>query len=149
MHPGFMWMIAGLVLLIIEMITTTFFLMWIGAGALITALASLWVSPLWAQWVIFSVVSTILLIASRPLVRSIHGRVAVPSNVDQLVGQTAVVLEAIDPQANTGRVRIGSDEWRARSEERIAQGEQVVVESVAGTTLRVRPKAGTASAADE
>lgn len=140
MHPVFLWMIAGLVLLIIELITTTFFLMWIGLGALVTALASIWVEPHWAQWVIFSLVSLILLIVSRPLVRSIHGRVEVPSNVDQVVGQTAIVLEAIDPQANTGRVRIGSDEWRARSDDRIAQGEQVLVESVSGATLRVTPK---------
>ncbi len=137
MHPGIIWLVAGLALLILELFTTTFFLMWIGAAALVTALAALWVHATWAQWLIFAVVSTVLLLATRGLARSIHGRVTVPSNVDQIVGQIGVVLEAVDPDENTGRIRIGSDEWRARSEARIPQGVRARVERVQGTTLWV------------
>ena len=134
------WLILGLALLIIEMFTMTMFLMWVGAGALLAALAAALHAPNWAQWLVFAASSLILLWLSRPLARSVHGRVTVPSNVDSLVGQSAVVLEAIDPQANTGRVRIGSDEWRARADQPIKQGAGVVVEKVQGTTLRVREK---------
>lgn len=137
MHPGIVWLIVGLALLILELFTTTFFLMWIGAAALVTALAAIWVQAAWAQWLIFALVSSALLLATRRLARSIHARVTVPSNVDQIVGQVGVVLEAVDPDQNTGRIRIGSDEWRARSETRIPQGVRARVESVQGTTLRV------------
>lgn len=137
MHPGIIWLIVGLVLLILELFTTTFFLMWIGAGALVAALAAIWIEPAWIQWLIFAVVSAALLWATRRLARSIHARVTVPSNVDQIVGQVGVVLEAIDPDQNTGRIRVGSEEWRARSETRIPQGVRARVESVQGTTLRV------------
>jgi membrane protein implicated in regulation of membrane protease activity len=137
MHPGIIWLIAGLALLILELFTTTMFLMWIGAGALVTALAAVWVDPPWVQWLIFAVVSTILLLATRRLARSIHGQVTVPSNVDQLVGQIGVLLEAVDPQENTGRIRVGSEEWRARSDARIPQGVRARVERIEGTTLWV------------
>lgn len=138
MTPPVAWLIAGIVLLIAEMFHGGLFLMWIGAGALITALCSLFVSPQWAQWTIFAASSIILLIASRPLTRSIHGRVTTPSNVDSLIGLQGVVLETIDPAANTGRVRIRSEEWRARSPVGIKQGAHVVVDKIEGTTMQVK-----------
>ncbi len=138
MNPAIYWLIAGLILLIFDLFAGSFFLMWIAGGALLTALVAL-ITPLaWVQWLAFFIFSIILLVASRPLARSI-GRVSVPSNVDDLKGRIAVVLDEIDPLANTGRVRVGSDEWRARAEKTIAAGEQVVVEGVSGTTLLVKP----------
>lgn len=142
MNPALAWLIAGLALLIAEMFHGGLFLMWIGAGALITALCALFVTPDWAQWTIFAVSSIILLIASRPLTRSIHGRVTVPSNVDSLIGLQGTVLEAIDPAANTGRVRVRSEEWRARSPIAIKQGAHVTVEKIEGTTMLVKEVPG-------
>ncbi|MEN6644824.1 MAG: NfeD family protein [Armatimonadia bacterium] len=139
MSPALAWMIAGLVLLILEVFIGSFFLMWIGAGALLTALAALLFGQAWVQWLVFAVVSAILLAVSRPLARSIHGRVTVPSNVDSLIGQQAVVLEVVDNQANTGRVRMRSDEWRARSDSVIQVDSRVIITGVEGTTLLVKP----------
>lgn len=139
MQPALMWLIAGLILLIIELFHGSLFLIWIGAAALLTALLSVWVHVEWVQWVFFAVISIILLIISRPLVRGVHGRVVRPSNVDSLIGMEAVVLETIDSSANTGRVRVRSDEWRARSSETIPQGTRVQVQRIEGTTLQVKP----------
>jgi membrane protein implicated in regulation of membrane protease activity len=139
-------MIAGLALLILELFTTTFFLMWIAAAALLTALLSLFVPLAWLQWIVFAAVSVLLLIVTRPLSRSLHNRATVPSNVDALMGQEAMVLETINEAANSGRVRVRSDEWRARGSGVIPQGETVIVTGVAGATLLVRPKSETAPA---
>ncbi len=138
MHPALFWLIGGIVLLILEMAVGSFFLMWIGAAALLTALLALLVSAMWAQWLFFVFVALVLLILTRPMAHKLHARVVVPSNVDSLIGQEGVVLEAIDPVANTGRVRIGSEEWRARSDTTIAAGEKIVVQAIEGTTLRVQ-----------
>lgn len=138
MHPSLVWLIVGLVLLIAEMFHGAMFLMWIGAGALITAFAALFIHTDWVLWIIFAGSSVALLIASRPLARSIHGRVTVPSNVDSLVGMQGVVLETIDPLANTGQVRIRSEQWRARSAAPIKQGAHVMIERIEGTTLMVK-----------
>lgn len=138
MHPSLIWMIAGLALLIVELVVGSFFLMWIGAGALLTALLAVFVPTAWVQWLFFALSSLVLLLATRPLARSIHGRVTLPSNVDSLKGQEAVVLEEINRQQNTGRVRVHSDEWRARSAEVIPPGQHVIIEGVEGTTLQVR-----------
>jgi membrane protein implicated in regulation of membrane protease activity len=53
-----------------------------------------------------------------------------------------VVIEEIDNIKNTGRVRIGRDEWRADSEDDkiIPTGKTVEVTRVDGTHLVVKPK---------
>lgn len=149
MHHGIMWMIFGLALLIIEILSTTFFLMWLGAAALLTALLSIWVEPTWIQWTFFAVSSLVLLVITRPMARRIHDKTVTPSNVDRLVGEKGIVLEAIDPLANTGRVRVHSEEWRARSESRVVQGAQVTILRVEGTTLWVEAPAETEQASPE
>lgn len=146
MSPSLLWMIAGLALLILELFTTTFFLMWIAAAALLTALLSLLVPLVWLQWIVFTAVSVLLLIFTKPLARRLHTRATAPSNVDALLGQEAVVLETINEAANSGRVRVRSDEWRARGSGIIPQGETVIITGVAGATLLVRPKVVTAPA---
>ena len=139
MHPALIWMIAGLALLIMELVVGSFFLMWIGAGALLTALLAVFVPTAWVQWLFFTLSSLLLLLATRRLARSIHGSVTLPSNVDSLKGMEGVVLEEINRQQNTGRVRVQSDEWRARSAAVIPPGAHVIIEGVEGTTLQVRP----------
>ena len=135
------WLIAGLVLLILELFTTTFFLMWIAAAAFIAAGAAyLTIDAPGVEWAVFTVSGVVLLILTRPLARSIHGSVTFPSNVDHFLEKRAYVLETIDNDANTGRVRIESDEWRARSTGRtIAEGEYAIVKRVEGASLIVAP----------
>lgn len=148
------WLIAGLVLLILELFTTTFFLMWIAAAAFLAAGAAYLTDPVWVEWAVFTVAGVVLLIVTRPLARSIHGTVTLPSNVDRLVDEKAYVLQTIDNDHNTGRVRIESDEWRARSiGGQIPQGGYVIVKRVEGASLIVAPfedapEAGPAESSD-
>jgi membrane protein implicated in regulation of membrane protease activity len=55
---------------------------------------------------------------------------------ETLLGLEAVVVTACRPE---GQVRVQGEIWRARCEERAGPGDRVVVESVDGLTLRVRP----------
>ena len=59
---------------------------------------------------------------------------------DRFVHKNGVVTEEIDNLKNTGRVRIGKEEWRADSDtdEVIPQGKTVDVTRVDGTHLVVR-----------
>ncbi len=139
MQPWMIWMIAGVVLLILELVSMTFFLLWIGVAALIAGVVAIVVPTAWVQWLVFALASVALLIATRPLARSIHGSVTHPSNVDAMIGSRALVIEAIDPLKNTGRVRVGSDEWRARAEQAIAEEVWTEIVSLEGTTLIVKP----------
>jgi membrane protein implicated in regulation of membrane protease activity len=50
MSASLLWMIVGLLLLIIELFSMTFFLMWIATAALLTALVALFIPLAWLQW---------------------------------------------------------------------------------------------------
>ncbi len=142
MSPALIWLVVGLGLLIVELFTMTLFLMWVAIAAFLAAVAALLTGAAWVPWLVFSVAAVGLLIATRPLTRSVHARATVASNVDALVGAGGIVLQDVDNDENTGRVRVGSDEWRARScGERIPVGEYVRILSVEGATLLVSPGA--------
>ena len=104
------------------------------------ALSAVWIDGLALQAVVFAVVSVILIPLSRPIARKMSRPVAMKSNVDALVGKTAYVLEEIDAAQDVGRVRIGSEEWRAVSDTRIPAQSEVTVTKIEGATLKVAPR---------
>ena len=139
MLPWYVWFIAGLVMLIVELMAGTMYLLWAACAAFLAGLAALLLgSVAWLPWVVFSVGTLLLAAVTRPFVHKVRIGRGVASNVDSLIGKEAVVLQRIDHAANTGRVRIGGDEWRARAEDVVEAGARVVVLRVEGATLSVQ-----------
>jgi inner membrane protein len=132
------WIIAGVIALIIDLLSGTMFMLWVAGGCITAGIVAALVPELaWAPWAAFVVSTAILLYLGRPIARRFQQQKLVPSNVDALVGREGIVLETIDPVSNTGRVRIGSEEWRARADEHIASGARVCVLGVEGATVVV------------
>ncbi|MGC9317607.1 MAG: NfeD family protein [Armatimonadota bacterium] len=132
------WIIAGVVALIIELLSVTFFMLWVAGGCFAAAIVSaLLPGVVWAPWAAFGVATALLLYLGRPIAQRFQQEKLIPSNVDAMVGREGIVLETIDPVSNTGRVRVGSDEWRARADETIEAGQRVCVLGVEGATLVV------------
>lgn len=137
MQPYIYWLVAAVVALILEVLSGTMYLIWVAGGCFLAGVAAVLFPAAWVPWLTFVVSSGVLMYFGLPLARRIRERGGQPSNVDQLIGGKAIVLEAIDPMENTGRVRFQSDEWRARSDHRIGEGVTVHIERVEGTTLMV------------
>lgn len=137
MEPYAIWVIVGVVTLILELLSGTMYLMWLACGCFLAAIAA-WIAPgvAWVPWAAFAIGTSVLVYLGRGWANSLHGE-SVPSNVDSLVGHSGVVIEAIDPIENTGRVRVNSEEWRARADVRFEEKERVKIEGVEGATLRV------------
>ena len=64
----------------------------------------------------------------------------VPTNTAALVGKTAIVLEAIDNDRGSGRVKIGGEDWRAiaADDELIEVNARVQVLKVEGAKVIVK-----------
>ncbi len=132
------WIIAGVIVLIVELLVPTFFLLWVAAGCFVGAIvAAVLPGVAWAPWAAFVGSTAVLLYLGGPLTRRLQKQRLTPSNVDAIIGKEGVVLETIDPIENTGRIRINADEWRARADEYIERGARVCVLSVEGATLVV------------
>lgn len=61
------------------------------------------------------------------------------TNIDSLIGEEADVVKAISKK-NPGQVRIAGEVWRANSTQSLKPGEDVIIESVSGVTLKVSRK---------
>ena len=136
-----LWIILAGVFLVGEIFTAAFFLFWFSVGAGVTAVVSIFgVAPTW-QLVTFVVVSLGLLMVSRPFADRVSGEQPAGIGANRFVGEKCRVLEDIDTDENTGRVRLGQDEWRAESQSKkpIAAGRHVEVVAVNGTRLVVAP----------
>lgn len=133
------WAAVLVFAVIAELATLQLVSIWFAAGALGAFIAAACGFSPAAQAVIFAAVSVLLLCLTRPLLRKLRVKNVLPTNAEAEVGRLAVVTEDIDNAADTGRVRIGGVNWKARAdgEERIPRGTSVRVTGIDGTTAFV------------
>jgi membrane protein implicated in regulation of membrane protease activity len=138
MSDWIIWLIAGLVLLMLEMLAPGVFMMWLGLAACGTGLAALAVGfGFEFQVVTFAVLAAISLAVGLRLRRQ-----PTRLNTQQagLAGRTATALVF---HGREGRVRVGDSDWSARVPNDVPQpdpGARLRVEGVDGTVLIVRPE---------
>ena len=113
------WLIAAIVLVILEIMTAGFGVICFAIGAAFAALVSGLGGTLTWQVVVFVVVSMLAFIFLRPVVIRFLEKKSknVKTNADALVGRKGVVSECIDAEHHTGRVAIDGDDWKAVSED--------------------------------
>jgi membrane protein implicated in regulation of membrane protease activity len=134
------WMVIAAVFIIGELFHMGFFLLWFGVGAAVAGiLALLGLGAGW-QWASFIVLSAVLFAISRKFAERFTKKQPPGIGADRFLDKKGVVIEVIDNLKNTGRVRVGKDEWRADSEtgETIPEGKLVAVARVEGTHLVVK-----------
>jgi membrane protein implicated in regulation of membrane protease activity len=139
MTAAVLWLVAGLVLLGIEVVTGTLVLLMLGGGALAAAVAAALGLGLAGSAAVFAVVSVLLLAGRSPLRHRLERNVPhTPSRAEALVGGSATVVNRVD--GHGGRIRIGDDEWSARAfdgAQVIEAGERVTVVRISGATALV------------
>jgi membrane protein implicated in regulation of membrane protease activity len=135
------WMIIAAVFLVGEIFTAGFFLLPFGIGAAIAGLVALMGAGTAWQLGVFIVASFVLFLVSRRFAEKVSKEQPPGIGADRFIGKKCVVLEEIDNLANSGRVRMGKEEWRAESDsgDNIAPDTTVSVIRISGTQLVVRP----------
>lgn len=142
LEPAWMWLIGGVVLLIAELIAPGFFLMFIGAAAILTGLLSLAVPVAPAlQLGAFAILAILIArVGGRRAYASRYDHSSDPSlnnPVHRLLGRVVLVVEPVD--SNGGRVRVGDGVWPARGGP-AKVGERVRIVDVDGNCLKVEPE---------
>ena len=140
MSMSVFWLIAMVVLLIIEAVVPGLISIWFALGALAALIAALFHAPFWLQLAWFLVVSVLTLLLTRPFVKKYVNNRVTPTNADSCIGKDAVVTEAIDNLRETGAVRLDGKIWSARMADESAGakvGETVRVLRIEGVKLIV------------
>ena len=136
------FVIIGLFLILLELVVGgELDMVFVGSAFLLGGLVA-WLTQSWLWALIVTIIICIAYIAIGR--RYVHERFAVKkakTNIDAIIGKTGIVLKSIAKNFD-GRVRIGSQRWRARSEEEINEGDEIVVTGVSGATLIVEKTKG-------
>jgi len=135
------WLALGFVLLILELLSGTTYLLWPAAAAAITAgVAVLFPGTPWeAQWGAFAGLTIALTLLARPYVKAWRTR----KKDEPLLNDRAAALVGVKGAAaqtfvdGIGSVKINDSIWRAKSADVIEAGATVQVLSVEGVTLNV------------
>ncbi|XAS69242.1 NfeD family protein [Micrococcaceae bacterium Sec5.7] len=140
-----LWLTVFLAFAVVEMLTLDLFFIMLGGGALAGLLADFAGADFWLQIVVFCVVSLLMIAFVRPvaLKHLKKGPAEQRTNVDRLIGESALVMEAVS--STGGLVKIGGDVWTARSDTGVlTTGQRVVVSAIEGATAVVAPQPETA-----
>jgi len=142
LRPAYIWLIAGLVLLLMEMAAPGVLLVFFSIGAAFVGVLCFIVplSPV-MQVMLFLVVSVLSLILLRKRFQKIFsGRLRAGKDMDDstegFVGEKAVVIKAISRQM-AGQVELHGTLWEAEADEDIPKGIPVRVTEKDNLTLRV------------
>ncbi|MDR1674231.1 MAG: NfeD family protein [Oscillospiraceae bacterium] len=142
MYELITWGVILIVAVIVELSTAQLVSVWFAAGALVAFLVSLLTNwGLAGQSVVFVLASGILLLLTRPLAKKFKPKF-VPTNMELLVGDTAVITEEVDSERGTGRAKLSGTEWFVISEsgEPIEPGTSVEIKAIDGIKLVVGVK---------
>ncbi len=140
MEPGLIWILAGLLLLVAELVLPGIMLFWTGLAALGNGIVLLLVPlDLGDSLLVFGAFFVASIVAGLQFERAWPAS-AVNTPESGLVGRSGTLL----PMEGAGlRVRVGDSDWPARlpRDVRVPEGPVPVrVEGVDGTTLVVRPE---------
>ena len=136
------WLIAAIVLVIVEICTAGFGSICFAIGAVFSAIAAGLGANLTWQIVIFALVSMLTFIFLRPVVMRFLEKKSkdVKTNAEAIIGRKGIVSERIDAAQHTGRVAIDGDDWKAVSEDGsvIEKGAEVEIMKLNSIILTVK-----------
>ena len=143
LRPEIIWFLVGLALLILEFILPGLIIAFFGVGAWIVALVCLITDiGINTQLIIFIISSILSLLCLRKWLKGVFLGHAVSKqnlkeNLDEFIGQKAVVKEKIIPKAG-GKVEFHGTNWVAEADEEIAEGAMVRIIGKDNITLKVK-----------
>jgi membrane protein implicated in regulation of membrane protease activity len=144
MMTAIYWLYAGIVLIILEVMTPGLVSIFFGLSALVVALIT-WLVPgltQLTQWLMFSAFSVLFIaLLRKTLKQTFSGTSEVTEDMfDSFSGKRAVVTESITP-IKDGRVEFNGSGWMAEAEEALDIGTPVRIKCKKNLTLFVEKDA--------
>lgn len=132
------WGAIFLTCIIIEVNTTDLTCIWFCISSLVSLFLAIFKANIYVQLIVFAVLTIVLIIATRPLVKKLAQRETIHTNADKVLDMVGIVTKII-PAGEIGEVKVNSELWRAISieAEDIGIGEKVIIKSITGNKLLV------------
>ena len=137
------WLVVGVVLIVAEVFTLGFVLLWFGIGAIAAAIVGLAGGGLGLQFLVFAVVSVALTVMSRTILQNYlpHPGNILKTGIEALPGKVGTVTLASSGALNEAAVKVYGTTWTAYPIDEhttLTEGEKVEVVDVPGSSIYVR-----------
>ena len=137
------WLVLGVVLIVAEVFTLGFVLLWFGIGAIAAAIVGLLGGGLGLQFLVFAIVSVALTVMSRTLLHKYlpHPGQILKTGIEALPGKVGTVTLKSHGALHEAAVKVYGSTWTAYpidGETALIQGEKVDVVEIRGSSIYVR-----------
>ena len=135
-----LWIVLIIVFAVVEMITVGLTSIWFAGGALAALLVCVLGLGIGWQIAVFTVVSAVLLIFTRPWALKYFKPKLVKTNYETTIGKNVCLTEDVDNIKGTGTAVLNGQEWTARAYEEgkiFPAGMIVTVKEIRGVTMYV------------
>lgn len=132
------WILIAILCGAVEIFSSGFWFLWLAIAALLIAVAVATgiISTIPAQLLVFSIITLVLIVFTRPLVMKTVKTNDTVSNIKALIGQQGMSLTPVTP-LHYGQVKVNGEIWTAVSKEYIEENIRVVVTGIDGVKLVV------------
>jgi membrane protein implicated in regulation of membrane protease activity len=132
--------IIGIVFLVIEIFTITFFFASVSVGLFLAAIVNYLDFTTVNQVYVFSIGVIVTFFAVRPLFNKIaYNTDKKRTNKDSMIGQIAIVTKEVGTDNNPGLVKINGEIWKAISKSELIKNEtRVIIEEIDSIILTVK-----------
>ncbi len=138
----YIWLIISGIAIIIEFFTAGFLVFWFSIGALVAMVTSFFIDNIFIQTAIFIVSSTLLIFATKPLVKKFDIPNTLKTNVYSIVGKIGIVIQEINSIEGTGQIKVNGEIWSAICEDNsliIPKDTKVEILKIKGVKAVVTP----------
>lgn len=130
------WLVLVIVLSFVEIATVSLVSIWFVASGIVTMILSFFIEDTAIITTIFILLGIFLLVISRPIVNKLRSKDNEKTNLDRIIGETAIVTEDIKKNV-VGEVKVDGKRWSAVSKEKCLKGDTVKVLKIDGVKLIV------------
>ena len=130
------WLILVIVLSFVEIATVNLVSIWFVASGIVAMILSFFIEDTAIITTIFILLGILLLVISRPIVNKLRSKDNEKTNLDRIIGETAIVTEDIKKNV-VGEVKVDGKRWSAVSKEKCLKGDTVKVLKIDGVKLIV------------
>lgn len=138
------WLILAGIFVIFEMIIPTDFLIfWVGMGALVSCITSMFIDNITVQIAVFCISSILLIFCTKPFVKKFMKKVPdINTNAYSIIGKTGLVTSTIDPISGKGQIKVDNEVWSAKTSDSqvIQKDTQVTITAIEGVKAVVAEK---------
>jgi len=130
------WLGVVIALALIECMTVDLVTIWFVASGLVTLVLSFFIDSYFIQFLVFVILGLVLLVTTRKYLVRLIGKKTEKTNLDRVIGMTAIVTEEIKKNS-PGEVKVDGKRWTAISDKKIKVDSTVKVLEIDGVKLRV------------